>query len=94
MPETKSLSIKIYGRVHGVFFRDFIYRHAILLRLTGFVQNVQDDKSVKIFAEGTEEQLKQLLEYARVGPPTAKVNRIEIIWSQNTGQFTDFVIKR
>jgi len=94
MPETKSLSIKVFGIVQGVFFRDFIRHHAIILGLTGYVQNIQDDKSVNIFAEGTEEQLKQLLEYARVGPPTAKVNRIEIIRSQNTGQFTDFVIKR
>jgi len=57
------------------------------------VQNIREDRSVKIIAEGTEERLKQLLEYAQTGPPASIVNRTEVNWSQNTGHFTDFIIK-
>ena len=94
MPEVKSLSIIVYGRVQGVSFRDFIRQHALMLGLTGYVQNIPGDKAVLIYAEGKEKQLKQLIEYARVGPPAARVETLDVKWSDYTGNFESFDIKR
>ncbi len=93
MPQFKSISIVVSGRVQGVFFRDFIQRHAVALGLTGYVQNSSRDKSVRIYAEGPEKELGQLLEYARVGPRTAKVEDIIINWSEYTGQYTNYEVR-
>lgn len=43
--------MKIFGRVQGVFFRDFVQRKAKELNLSGWVEN-EPDGTVQIVAEG------------------------------------------
>ncbi len=68
----KHLSIKVSGKVQGVFFRASTKNVADKLEITGFVRN-EKDGSVYIEAEGEDERLKQFAEWCHHGPPQAIV---------------------
>ena len=57
----KRIQIRIKGNVQGVGCRPFVYRTAVDLALTGFVQN--DTAGVTIHLQGTPEKIRQFLEY-------------------------------
>jgi len=78
------------GRVQGVYFRDFTRRKAQSLGLTGYVKNMSDGKSVEVLAEGYRTNLEQLLEFIKVGPEAARVDRVNVKWSDYSGDFKDF----
>jgi acylphosphatase len=88
----KHLSIKISGKVQGVFFRASTKGAAEHLGISGFVRN-EPDGSVYIEAEGEEEKLNQFMEWCRIGPPRAKVEKCEIIEGEARG-YTSFQVKR
>ncbi|MDD5470162.1 MAG: acylphosphatase [Candidatus Peribacteraceae bacterium] len=67
---------KVFGRVQGVFFRSETEERARELGVTGWVRNCED-ATVEVHAEGTEEQLSQLEEWLRRGPPAAQVEQVE-----------------
>lgn len=74
----KSVSIKVTGKVQGVFFRQSTLRKASDLGIFGFVRN-EDDGSVYIEAEGNEEQMNHFMEWCRRGPASARVDKTEIM---------------
>ena len=82
----------ITGRVQGVNFRAFTRRQAIALGLTGWVRN-RPDGAVEVMAEGEEARLLLLERMLREGPPMARVDAIELTWSDATGEFPDFHIQ-
>ena len=84
-----SLQATVHGRVQGVFFRDFVSRHARELRLTGFVRNLRDG-SVEFCAEGERLQLEKLVEHVKIGPPAARVREVVTRWSEYTGDYSGF----
>lgn len=73
----KHFNIKVYGKVQGVFFRQYTKEKANELHIKGFVCN-QSDGSVYIEAEGEEEGLSKFVVFARKGPEKACVDKIEI----------------
>ncbi|TSC77700.1 MAG: acylphosphatase [Parcubacteria group bacterium Gr01-1014_24] len=73
----KHLTVKIYGRVQGINFRSSAREEAENLNIKGFVRNERDD-SVLIEAEGTKENLEELLAWCKKGPLRAEVERVEI----------------
>lgn len=75
-----------------VMFRDFTRRGAVALGLTGYVAN-NEDGSVTVVAEGTEERLKSLIVRMRRGSLLSRVDDIKETWEEPTGEFTGFVIK-
>jgi acylphosphatase len=81
----------IYGRVQGVYYRDFVRRHAQRLGLTGWVRNLRD-RSVEVQAEGDQEHLAQLLDELKNGPPGARVDDIKNEWLDFTGRFSEFSV--
>ncbi len=83
----------VKGRVQGVYFRDFAQKQAQALALNGFVRNLPDITKVEIQAEGNRDKLELLLDNVKVGPPGAKVEKVETIWSQYNGIFKAFEIK-
>jgi acylphosphatase len=87
----KKLKMKIYGRVQGVGFRDAAYWKARKMQVAGFVMN-ESDGSVYIEAEADELVLREFLIWCRRGPWTAKVERVEEVWSDADGRFTGFRI--
>ena len=60
MTGNKTLHAVISGVVQGVNFRTFTAHNARLLKLTGYVHNLDSGK-VEVVAEGNEENLVQLL---------------------------------
>ena len=67
--------LMIFGRVQGVFYRNWIVETAARLGLAGWVRNRMDG-SVEALAEGPEEAVEQFLALAQEGPPAARVARI------------------
>ncbi len=62
----------VTGRVQGVGFRYFVYRHALALELTGYVRNLRDGR-VEFLAQGKADDVLDLLERLREGPSHARV---------------------
>lgn len=60
------------GDVQGVGFRFFVRRHAERLGVRGFVAN-QDDGSVLVEAEGSDDLLHALAALLREGPSASRV---------------------
>ncbi|MEX2014395.1 MAG: acylphosphatase [Candidatus Saccharimonadales bacterium] len=71
----KHFSIKVSGRVQGVWFRQSTLEKARELGLSGTVENLPDG-TVKIEAEGGEEDLQELLNWCSEGPKHAGVENV------------------
>lgn len=86
------LSTKIYGRVQGVYFRDFTRTRARGLGLVGYARNLSDG-TMEVVAEGEKEALDQLLSTLRRGPPSAAVEKVDGEWGPAQGEFSTFEIR-
>ena len=94
MSSTKMLNAKITvkGLVQGVCFRAYTQDQAIFLGLTGYVKN-QSDGTVFIEVEGSQQKIYQLLDWLREeGSPASEVSNVEVEWSNELKQFTNFRI--
>ena len=92
MTDVASVQVTVYGYVQGVFFRAFVSRRATELGLTGYVRNLPDGEAVEVRAEGERKQLEKLIGYLKVGPPTAKVEKVVTNWSEYTGSYSNFSV--
>ncbi|HEY5721210.1 MAG TPA: acylphosphatase [Allosphingosinicella sp.] len=68
-------SIRIFGRVQGVFYRGWTLEQAQALGVKGWVRNRRDG-SVEIEAWGDPAAIGALVEKCRLGPSQARVERI------------------
>ena len=93
MDAVEHLSATVYGRVQGVYFRYFVRNIARRLGLKGYVRNLASGDAVEVQAEGEKPQLDKLLEQLQVGPPGAWIKRVEVDWSDYSGQFDDFSVR-
>jgi acylphosphatase len=84
----KTHHLRIHGRVQGVWFRESMRVEAERLTVTGWVRNTPDG-AVEAVIQGPAEAVDALIEWARSGPPLARVERIEIGEAQ--GQYSGFV---
>lgn len=71
----KNISLRIYGKVQGVYFRASTREKANQLNISGFASN-EKDGSVFIEAEGTAESLDIFCEWCSHGPRNAVVAEI------------------
>lgn len=85
--------ILVKGRVQGVYFRASATQTATELGIRGHVENLTDG-NVIIVAEGKAENLEKLIEWCGEGPPSAKVESVELKWLPAEGGFIDFRINR
>ncbi len=72
-----AVRLKIFGLVHGVFFRASMVEVAATNSVAGWVRNMPDG-SVEAFLEGEEAHVKRMLEWAKRGPPRARVDSIRV----------------
>ena len=93
MADLVSVLVEVYGLVQGVFFRDSVLRQARELEITGYVRNLPDGRTVEVTAEGERNRLEKLIDYLRVGPSRASVDRLDVSWSDYTGNYPRFEIK-
>src|SRR4051794_23322577 len=69
--------LRIYGRVQGVFFRNWAIGEAQALGITGWIRN-RTDGSVEALAFGEAEALDAFTAKCREGPPAAEVERMDV----------------
>jgi acylphosphatase len=70
--------LRIRGRVQGVGFRHYMTREARKRGVNGWVRN-RIDGSVEAVVQGPREAVDAVLEWARHGPPSARVTDVEVI---------------
>jgi acylphosphatase len=87
----KRLTIRVSGKVQGVWFRARTREEVEKLSLTGSVWN-NPDGSVGIVAEGEAELLQKLLSWCRRGPSMARVTDLSFDWQEYRGEFDGFKI--
>jgi acylphosphatase len=67
--------VLVSGRVQGVYFRDTCRRMAERHGVSGWVRNLPDG-SVEAVFEGPADEVSQLVEWSRHGPPAAVVRDV------------------
>lgn len=72
----EAVTVKIHGTVQGVFFRDHTKGTAEQLGLTGWVQN-ESDGTVRAYAEGDPDRVKQFTEWCYEGSPSSDVTKVQ-----------------
>ena len=70
----------------------FASKNANELELTGYTRNLRNG-TVEVMAEGERKQLEKLTERLKVGPPGARVTRIDTKWSEYSGKYSDFTLR-
>ncbi len=93
MMEYIRVHLLIYGKVQGVWFRDSTRQKAHALGISGWVKN-KIDGTVEVLAEGPENIVNELVSWCYIGPPYAKVDRIESAREIYEGIFNSFDILR
>jgi acylphosphatase len=83
------LRLMIEGRVQGVWFRDSTRRQAQQLGVYGWVRNCPDG-TVEVLAEGSEEDVRQLVAWCHRGPSAAKVSHVLETREDWAGEFHSF----
>ena len=77
MAEVVGRKVRLYGRVQGVFFRQWTVGRARSLSVSGWVRNARDG-SVEAHLVGGEDAVAQLIEHMRRGPPQARVDDVTV----------------
>ncbi len=91
MDENIQAHVIIQGRVQGVCFRMETHRAARGHGVAGWVRNLPDG-SVEAVFEGTRQQVEQVLDWCRKGPPPGRVDKVDVKWKSAAGQFNGFSI--
>ena len=69
--------LRIHGLVQGVFYRAWSRETAAALGLRGWVRN-RADGTVEMLVAGDEAAVERMIERCREGPPSARVDRIDV----------------
>lgn len=75
----KQIEITVTGKVQGVFFRESTKGEASKMGIVGTVKNLPNGNQVFIVAQGEDEKLAQLIGWCHQGPPTANVEKVEVV---------------
>jgi acylphosphatase len=81
----------ISGRVQGVNFRWYTQRKAQELGLTGWVRNLWDGRVEAIF-EGEEKAVQNAIAWCHIGPPSGRVDNVEVNYETPSDEFSGFRI--
>ena len=71
-----AVSVRIRGRVQGVWYRGWTEEEAARLGLRGWVRNRRDGSVEALFA-GPAALVNDMIEACRRGPPAARVETVE-----------------
>ncbi len=86
-------SLRIKGRVQGVFFRQSAADEARRLGLAGYVRNLPDG-DVEAVAEGKPASVQAFVEWCQKGPPAARVDQVQVREADAQNRFTAFDVER
>lgn len=87
----KAVTATVLGKVQGVMFRDFTRTIADELGLVGEARNLPDG-TVRVYAEGPEQALRELLGALEKGPAAAVVTDVLYEWVDADGRRDSFDI--
>jgi len=90
-PITRTVHVRIEGRVQGVGYRAWTYRVATALGLTGWVCNRRDG-SVEAVFQGPHDKVDQMIGRCAQGPPGASVIGVEVLGA-GVGAFAGFDVR-
>jgi len=88
----KRIRVTISGTVQGVFFRAKTRSEAIRNNVRGWVRNLPDGRVEAVF-EGKPEDVDRVVEWCRIGPSHAIVERVEAVEEPYTGAFRSLEIR-
>ncbi len=89
---TKTVHVRIEGRVQGVGYRAWTERVASGLGLAGWVRN-RADGSVEAVFQGPTDRVDDMLARCATGPRGASVSRVEVV-GEGVGVFDGFTVRR
>lgn len=75
--ERKTVRLKIFGQVQGVFYRAWTVGEATKRGLDGWVRN-RSGGSVEAVISGPPPKVDELVAACRTGPPRASVSRVDV----------------
>ena len=90
--ERISAHVVVHGRVQGVYFRAYTRDQARLLGLAGWVLNRRDG-SVEAFFEGERSRVEGMVSWCRQGPPTARVEQVDVQYGEFLGTGDSFEVR-
>lgn len=82
----------VSGVVQGVSFRASTQDQARRRGIVGWVKNL-DDGRVEAVAQGSKDKTAELVAWCRKGPPSAKVEKLDVTWGDVGDEFRDFEIR-
>jgi acylphosphatase len=80
------------GKVQGVHFRDYTRRFARRRAVKGWVMNLPDG-TVEATFEGERENIEEVIRMLREEHPFARVDKIDLTWSECRDQYDRFDIR-
>ena len=90
----KKIQAIVLGKVQGVGYRMYTQTQAEQLGLVGFVQNLSDG-TVKIVAAGEDDKVDALIDWAKSGSPSARVDHLQTeVMKYQEEEFDRFDIRR
>lgn len=92
MEDNTRAHLIVSGRVQGVFFRAETQKAATRLGVSGWVRN-KHDGTVEAVVEGPEKDVMSLIDWCRIGPPVARVAKVDATWQDYQGEFGDFSVR-
>ena len=92
MINVKRMRVYISGIVQGVFFRAATRRAAADLNLSGWVRNMDDGRVEAVF-EGEDAAVEKMIAWCKIGPPSARIEKVTVSEEHYSSGFQDFTIK-
>jgi acylphosphatase len=83
----------ISGLVQGVFYRASAQQEGLRLGLTGEVRNLPGGE-VEAIVEGEKEAIDEFIAWCKRGPPSARVEKVEVRWTPPRGAFRTMRVTR
>ena len=83
----------ISGKVQSVGYREYVYRQAVRLGLTGLVRNIDEGK-VWVVVEGEKKAIEEFSQAIRTKDALAEVTDISIAYSEAKGCYDTFLVTR
>ena len=88
-PKLVRAHIIVRGIVQGVYFRATTADVARAERVCGWVRN-RPDGAVEAVLEGAIDDVERVISWCRKGPPMARVEDVDVLWEEYTGEFHGF----
>ena len=91
-PRAARARLFISGVVQGVSYRASTQEQARRLGVVGWVRNLQDGR-VEAVVQGPKDKVDELIRWCHHGPPSAKVDQVDVTWEKVAEEFPRFDVR-